>query len=113
MENLTKAAILTSLAFGSAAWADRPNTLSENRGYAACVRALEAEHNSVKVKPTFYLNAYADSREFFLNGHANIEREWRPVRVRCETNRKGHQVLSLSVKEGQYAARVMNSVAQN
>lgn len=113
MTNFIKTAVAATLLLSGAAWAERPNSLSENRGFAACVEAAESRVRSVKVHPTFYLNTYADSRQFYLNGNAVMNGEWRPVRVACETDRKGYKVLALRVQEGQFAPRFTGPVAQN
>lgn len=113
MGNLLKVAMLASLLVGGVARAERSNTMSENRGFATCVAAAQAQARSAKISPRFFVNSYADSHQFYLNGYANVEGKWGPIRVRCQTDRKGYRVLALQLQEGKFAPRFLESVAQH
>ncbi len=117
-KKLTRGALVLTVCVAGAssvagpAWAQRPNTLSENRGHEACLQSAEEHTRGVTFDPTFFTNTYAQSRHFYMNGYASLEGAWQPVRVACETNRIGSRVLGFRLEPGRFAARFPASVAQ-
>ncbi len=95
----------------TAAMANAPSSLTEQRGYGNCVQAVQRELSDLRVESTYYTNTYANSREFYLNARATRgDVGWGAVRIACETSRSGHRVLSVNHESGRYLGRVAPAV---
>ncbi len=99
------AAGLSAVILSGAAQAAAPSSFTESKGYQNCVDAADGETQVIRMRSNYYIYEHDDSRRYYLNGQAFIGGESQPVRIACDTTLSGNRVLSISVDQGQYAAR--------
>jgi hypothetical protein len=107
------AAAVLAVTFGLAAgtaWAAKPSSFGESRGYQTCVDAAEREVQLVKVASRYFIYDHSDARRYYLNGVAFRDGDATPIKIACDTTSSGHRLLGVSVDAGEYAGRLVEPV---
>ena len=99
------AAGLTAAILSGAAQAAAPSSFTESKGYQNCVDAADRETQVIRIRSNYYIYEHDDSRRYYLNGQAFVGGQSQAVKIACDTTLSGNRVLSVSVDQGQYAAR--------
>lgn len=98
-----------ALATGSA-HAASPSSFAESRGYQNCVEAAGREVRLIRTDADYFIYDHADSRRYYLNGHALRSGAGEAIRIACSTTRSGSRVIDVQVDAGSYAGRLVDPV---
>ncbi len=109
------AALAAAVGLAGPAAAEAPSSFAESRGYQNCVAAAEDQGAIYAVDSSYYIYDRDDSRSYYLNGYGRRDGANSPVRIACQTTPSGHRVLAVSLEQGHFAGRVVESpvVARN
>ncbi len=115
---MKKTAIITAatvaLGFSAVAQAQTSSD-AEFRGLQNCLDAAEKESNGLVPSRQYLINKEGETNYYFVNATRWEEGERNAIRISCETNRQGSQLLSSTVQDGRYdtrGTRVTVEVAQ-
>jgi len=97
---LISAAAASAVAMSAQA---KTSSLSEMRGYEACVEAAGSEFDGLALSRIYYINEESDKNVYYVNGSAWEAGERVSVRLSCDTSKGGHQVLSANSNLGRYS----------
>ena len=103
-----------ALSFGAVAQA-KTSSESEFRGFQSCIDAADAVSNGLVASRQYLINKEGDTNLYFVNATRWEDGERNAVRVSCETNRRGNELLSKTIQDGRYdksGTRVTVEVAQ-
>ena len=105
------AVLAATLSLGTAAaWATKPSSYAESRGYQMCVEAAGREAHLIKVASDYFIYDRDDARRYYLNGYAFADGDRTPVKIACDTTPAGTRLLGVSVDAGPYAGRFVEPV---
>ncbi len=112
---LITVAATAAIGFTSLAEARTSNT-AEYRGYQACLASAESASEGLVAKRAYLMNREGSKAEYFINATRWEEGSRAPVRVECETEANGRQLVSSSVEPGYFtnqSTRVRVELAGN
>ena len=101
---LITAAATTALGFTALVEARTSNT-SEYRGYQTCLAAAESTSEGLVAKRNYLVNREGTNAEYFINATRWEDGSRAAVRVECETEANGRQLVSASVEPGYFTNR--------
>ncbi len=108
-----KTSLLATSAFAlclSATFAEaRTSTDAEFRGYQQCVNAADRESRGLVPSRNYYLDK-GETSLYYVNATRWEEGERAAVRVACETDLRGHRLLSANVSPGHFTLDRTGSV---
>ena len=100
---MLKKVALIALPALAAATAVQAGTLTEERGYNACVDQFKAQTRNLRTENEYLIRKDANTTTYFINGVAQSEYGAGRVRLTCETAGRGHRVLTADMDQGRYA----------
>ena len=115
---MKKTALVTaaSVALGFSAVAEaRTSSDAEFRGLQNCLEAAEKDSNGLVASRQYLISKEGETNYYFVNATRWEDGERNRIRIACETNRQGSQLLSSTVQDGRYDTkdpRVTVEVAQ-
>lgn len=96
----------TSLTLGFSAYTDaRPSSEKEFRGYQNCLKAAEKDSRGLVASRQYLINKEDDSHFYFVNATRWEDGARNAIRIACETDRQGHQLLGSTIRDGRYDTR--------
>ena len=103
MKALTLISAAALAAFSMSAAAKPMSTLSEERGYQACVDANSANMERLIVERDFLYRTTDTGRTFYINASVWENGERVPVAFTCNTTRSGRLIENLGVTYNHFA----------
>ncbi len=109
-------ALLAGVASAGAAAGEKA-TRWQQRGYETCLKQFHRDTRTLRTERRYFIDERSsDINTFYLNGK-ELTRQGRlqPVRMTCETPKRGRPILSAIVEPGEFAprTRVTVDVASN
>ena len=83
----------------------RVSTLTEFKGYNACVSASEDEFRGLVLSREYFLAQNSGTKTYYLNGTAWENGDRIPVRIACDTSGNGRELKSVTMNQGHFALR--------
>ena len=91
-------------ALSTVALAAPHSSVSEFRGYTACLDAEAGNFEKLVPARTYYLNKDGASHTYYINTRARQDGVWSTVGISCDTSRNGREVLSSRTVDSRFAA---------
>ncbi|MEM8768459.1 MAG: hypothetical protein AAGE43_13500 [Pseudomonadota bacterium] len=115
MKALTLITAAALASFSMTAAAKAPSTLSEERGYQACLKANSSDVDRLLVKKDYLYRTTETGRTFYINASIWENGERVPVAFTCNTTRSGRLIENMGISYTQFvpATGADPVVAQN